>query len=137
MAMGPRDEYRSNSPNPTTGLRWALALVSVVAVAAAITAVTLWLNPRHVEQAPPSEKASTGVPRADLEQITGQNLRLQYPGPPVRITCPGDLPAKVGASEDCVLRRSGEDFRLTITITAVASPTDVNWRFTLGEKLPG
>lgn len=106
-------KYRSNSPaNPTTGLRWALALVSVVAVAAAITAVTLWLNPRHVEQAPPSEKASTGVPRADLEQITGQNLRLQYPGPPVpgspapviyrprlahpRTACSGD-PVKISA----------------------------------------
>ncbi|MGV1089090.1 MAG: DUF4333 domain-containing protein [Mycobacterium sp.] len=137
MSMGPRDEFRTSYKDPTTGLRWALALVSVIAVAAVITAVTLWLNPRHVEQAPPSEKASTGVPRADLEQITGQNLRLQYPGPPVRITCPDDLPAKVGSAEDCVLRRSGEDFRLTITITGVTSPTDVNWRFTLGEKLPG
>ena len=137
MTMGPRDEFRSSYPDATIGLRWALALVSVIAVAAVITAVTLWLNPRQVEQAPPIDTAPTGVPRADLEQITGQNLRLQYPGPPVRITCPGDLPAKVGAAEDCVLRRSGEDFRLTITITAVTSPTDVNWRFTLGEKLPG
>jgi hypothetical protein len=97
--------------------------------------VTLWLKPRHVSQAPPTENASTGVPRADLEQITGQ-LRLQkFPGPPVRITCPVDLPAKVGASEDCVLRRFGDEFRLTIT--AVTSPTDANWTYQLGEKIPG
>jgi len=135
---GPRDEYRSSYPDPATGLRWALALMSVIAVAAVIAAVTLWLKPRHVEQAPPGEeKASTGVPRADLEQITGQELRQKFPGPPVRITCPGDLPAKVGASEDCVLRRFGQEFRLSITITAVTSPTDANWSFTLGEKLPG
>ena len=133
---GPRDEHTSSYPDSTTGLRWALALVSVVAVAAVIVAVTLWLKPRHVEQAP-GEQASTGVPRADLEQITGQEFRQKFPGPPVRITCPGDLPAKVGASEDCVLRRFGEEFRLTITITAVTSPTDARWRFTLGEKIPG
>ena len=135
---GPRDEYRSSYPDPTTGLRWALALVSVIAVAAVIVAVTLWLKPRHVEQASQDEKkASTGVPRADLEQITGQELRLKFPGPPVRISCPGDLPAKVGATEECVLRRFGNDFRLTITATSVVSPTDVNWSFTLGEKIPG
>lgn len=137
MAMGPRDEFRSSYRDPATGLRWALALVSVIAVAAVIGAVMLWLNPRHVEQAAADEKkASTGVPRADLEQITGQELRLKFPGPPVRISCPGDLPAKLGASEECVLRRFGNDFRLTITVTSVASPTDVNWSFTLGEKLP-
>jgi hypothetical protein len=77
------------------------------------------------------------VPRADLEQSTGQELRQKFPGPPVRITCPGDLPAKVGASEDCVLRRFDQEFRLTITITTVTSPTDASWTFTLGEKLPG
>ena len=137
MAMGPRDEFKSSYPDPTTGLRWALAAVSVIAVAAVITAVTLWLKPRHVEQAPPKEKASTGVPRADLEQITGQELRQKFPGPPVRITCPGDLPAKVGASEDCVLRRFGQEFRLTITITTVTTPTDATWTYKLGEKLPG
>ena len=152
MTIGPRDEHRSSYPDPTTGLRWALALVSVIAVAAVIAAVTLWLKPRHVEQGhieqgpveqghveepPAKEKAATGVPRADLEQITGQDLRLQFPGPPIRITCPDDLPATVGASEDCVLRRSGDEFRLTITITKVTSPTDASWRFTLGEKLPG
>ena len=92
-------------------------MVSLIAVAAVIAAVTLWLKPRHVEQAAPEEKASTGVPRTDVEQITGQELRLKYPGPPVLITCPGDLPAKVGASEDCVLRRFGQEFRLKITIT--------------------
>ena len=137
--MSPRDEYRSSYRDPTTGLRWALALVSVIAVAAVITAVTLWFKPRHVEQAPPDEKkaSASGVPRADVEQITGQELRQKFPGPPVRITCPGDLPAKVGATEDCVLRRFGQEFRLTITVTTVTSPTDVNWSWTLGEKLPG
>jgi hypothetical protein len=138
--MGPRDEYKSGYPPSTTGLRWALAVVSVIAIAAVIAAVTLWLNPRYVErqveQPPPEEKASTGVSRADLEQITGQELRLKFPGPPVRITCPDDLPAKVGASEDCVLRRNNQEFRLTITITTVKSPTDANWTFKLGEKLP-
>jgi len=137
MAMGPRDEFKSSYPDPTTGLRWALAAVSVIAVAAVIAAVTLWLKPRHVEQPPPKEKASTGVPRADLEQITGQLLLQKFPGPPVRITCPDDLPAKVGASEDCVLRRFGGEFRLTITITSVTSPTDANWTYKLGEKIPG
>lgn len=143
--MGPRDEYRSAYPDSTKGLRWALALVSVIAVAAVIAAVTLWLNPRHIEQAPPSERTeqappteepSTGVPRTDLEQITAQELRLQFPGPPVRITCPpGNLPAEMGASVDCVLKRSGDSFRLTLTVTGVRSPTDAIWNIKLGEKI--
>ena len=78
--MGPRDEYKSSYRDSTTGLRWALAAVSLIAVAAVITAVTLWLKPRHVEQAPPKEQAPTGVPRADLEQITGQLLLQNFPG---------------------------------------------------------
>jgi VCBS repeat-containing protein len=32
--------------------------------------VTLWLKPRHVEQAPPKEQAPTGVPRAGLSVST-------------------------------------------------------------------
>ena len=95
MAIGPRDEFRSSYPDPTTGLRWVLAVVTVIAVAAVVTAVTLWLKPRHVEQAPPEVKASTGVPRADLEQITGQELRQKFPGPPVRITCPVICPPRL------------------------------------------
>jgi hypothetical protein len=138
--MGPRDEFRSSSSETITRLRWALTVMSVIAVAAAIVAVTLWLKPRDVErvveQVQPAEKAPTGVSRDDLEQVTGQELRLKYPGPPVRITCPDDLPAKVGASEDCILRRNNQNFRLKITITHVISPTDANWTFTLGEKIP-
>ena len=137
MAMGPRDEYKSNYRDPTTGLRWALAVVSVVAVAAVIAAVTLWLKPRHVEQAPPAEKASsaapTGVARADLEQITGQMLVQKFPGPPVRITCPDDLPAKVGATEDCVLRRFGEKFHLTVNHHLGHFAHRANWRYTLSD----
>ena len=144
-SRGPRDEYRSDYPDSTTGLRWALAVVSVIAVAASIAAVTLWFKPRHIEQAPPNakaeqapptEEAPVGVPRADLEQITAQELRQQFPGPPVRITCPPDpLPAKIGATEDCVLKRFGDEFRLTLTITAVRSPTDAVWNIKLGEKI--
>ena len=70
-------------------------------------------------------------------EITGQLLLQKFPGPPVWITCPDDLPAKIGASEDCALRRFGGQFRLTITIAAVTSPTDANWTYQLGEKIPG
>jgi hypothetical protein len=55
---------------------------------------------------------------------------------PPAASCPGDLPAEVGASEDCVLRRFGQEFRLTITITEVTSPTDASWTYKLGEKMP-
>lgn len=123
-----------------------MAVVSVIAVAAVITAVMLWTKPRHVEQAPPNEKAeqaapsktpATDVPRADLEQFTGQELRQRFPGPPIRITCPGDLPAKAGATQDCVLRRSNEDFRLTLTITSATSPFDAVWSTAVGERISG
>jgi flagellar basal body-associated protein FliL len=89
--MGPRDEHRSGYRDSAKGLRWALALVSVIALAAVIAAVTLWLKPRHAEQSATEQHAEQAPP----------------------------------------------EFRPTITITKVTSPSDVNCPVKLGEKLPG
>ena len=47
--------------------------------------------------------------------------------------CPGDLPAEVGASEDCVLRRFGEKFHLTVNHHLGHFAHRANWRYTLSD----
>jgi hypothetical protein len=147
--MGPRDEFRSSYRDSTRHLVWALVIVSVIALAAVVAAVTLWLRPRPAEQSRSAEPQPTEprrtqqqqpanvVPRADLEQITGQDIRLKFPGPPVRITCPADLPVRIGASVDCALRRGNDNnrFRLTLTITKGTSPINADWSWRLGDKI--
>ena len=129
--MGPRDEFRPSYPTPNNGLRWALAVMSVIAVAAVITAIAVWVNTR------PVERSANTVPRSDLEQITGQEVRQKFPGPPVVILCPEDPPRRIGASVDCVMKRAGRQSGITIEITQINSPTDVLWHWTLGPEING
>lgn len=126
-SMGPRDEFRSSYPRSNRGLIWALVTVSVLALAAGITALALW-------QSRPTTRTDT-VPNNEVEQITSQEIRQQFPGPPVVVTCPDQLRPKVGAAEECVMKRLDRKYRLTIELTQVRSPTDVNWRWELGDEI--
>lgn len=129
--MPPRDEFRSPYKSPNAGLRWALAVVSVIAFAAVITSVALWVKSR------PAEHIEGAVPRGDLEQITGQEVRQKFPGSALLISCPSDLPPQIGASEDCVMKRGGRKYRITLHMTDVKSASDATWHWTLGEELTG
>jgi len=126
--MGPRDELGSAYPGSNKGLIWALVVMSVIALAAGITALALWQSR--------STKRTDTVPNNEVEQITSQEVRQKFPGAPVVITCPDQLRPKLGASEECVMKRSGQQYGITIEIIQVNSPTDVNWRWTLGSEIP-
>jgi DnaJ-class molecular chaperone len=82
-----------------------------------------------------STNAQPTVPKGDLEQITGQQVREQSGGGPVVITCPGDLPIHLGASEQCVLAQDGKHFAITIKITKVKSTNDASWDWQVGQQL--
>jgi hypothetical protein len=82
-----------------------------------------------------STQSQAAVPKGDLEQITAQQVREQSGGGPVVITCPGDLPIKLGATEQCILAQDGKRFHLTIRITKATSPDDATWDWQVGEQL--
>ena len=76
------------------------------------------------------------VPRSDLEQITGQQVREQSGGGPVVITCPSDLPIELGAKVKCALAQDSKRFEITITITEARSANDAKWSWEVGRQLP-
>ncbi|WP_241473852.1 DUF4333 domain-containing protein [Mycolicibacterium neoaurum] len=76
------------------------------------------------------------VPRSDLEQITGQQVREQSGGGPVVITCPNDLPIELGAKVKCALAQDSKRFEITITITEARSANDAKWSWEVGRQLP-
>ncbi|BBZ10617.1 DUF4333 domain-containing protein [Mycobacterium branderi] len=82
-----------------------------------------------------SSQSQAAVPKGDLEQITAQQIREQSGGGPIVITCPGDLPIKLGATEQCVLAQDGKRFHVTIRITKATSPNDATWDWQVGEQL--
>jgi hypothetical protein len=75
------------------------------------------------------------VPKGDLEQLTGQQIRSQEGGGPIVVNCPGDLPVELNASEQCIIAQDGKHFRLTITVTKVKSPTDAIWDWKVGPEI--
>ncbi|WP_369407288.1 DUF4333 domain-containing protein [Mycobacterium noviomagense] len=83
-----------------------------------------------------SAPAQPAVPKGDLEQITAQQIREQSGGGPVVINCPGDLPIKLGATEQCVLAQDGKHFHLTIRITKATSPDNASWDWQVGDEIP-
>lgn len=77
--------------------------------------------------------AQPAVPKRDVEQITAQLIRDKSGGGPYVITCPGDLPIKLGANMRCVLAdQQGTHRELTVTITKADSPNNAAWDWEVG-----
>lgn len=77
------------------------------------------------EQAVPGT-GQLAVAKADVEEQAATELAAQVGRRPAAITCPSDLPARVGATLRCTLHDDGTTFGLTVTVTAVAG-TDVKF----------
>lgn len=104
-----------------------------------LTACHVSIGTRTATSAPSTTATSASsqpaVPKRDLEQITAQQIREQSGGGPVVITCPNDLPIKLGATEQCVLAQDGKHFALTIKITKATSPNDATWDWQVGKEI--
>ena len=60
------------------------------------------------------------VPRGDVEAQAARQLAASTGRPPPDVVCPGDLPAKKGATLACVLTADDNArYRVTIAVTAV------------------
>jgi hypothetical protein len=62
------------------------------------------------------------VPRAELEHKVAQSLGAAVHRAPPNISCPGDLPGKVGAAVHCVLSVAGgsDRFGVLVRVTSVS-----------------
>lgn len=118
---------------------------SGTALLATLAASTMLLSGCHVTVGTPttttpsttttSSAAQGAVPLNDLQQITAQQVREKSGGGPVVITCPRDLPIRLGASEQCVLAQDGKQFEITIKITKATSPNDASWDWQVGKQI--
>lgn len=76
------------------------------------------------------------IPKADVEQITAQLIRGKSGGGPYVITCPDNLPIKLGATMQCVLAdQQGIHRELTITVSKADSPNDATWDWEVGKEI--
>ncbi len=108
---------------------------------AVLAAPVLMMTGCHVSigtgPAPRAEHGRSAIPKSDVEQLTAQQIRDKVGDAPFVITCPADLPARVGATEECVLNRDGKRFRLTVEISEVTAAGKVHWDYELGGEITG
>lgn len=90
----------------------------------------------------PSSTTTSGasepvIPRAKIEQNTGDQIKAQHPDKPVAISCPADLPQRNGASEKCLLTSGADQYPVTVTVNGVGTPagTSVDWQ--IGHVIEG
>lgn len=57
------------------------------------------------------------VSQATVEHNVSQQLAAEVHQPPPAVSCPDDLPAKVGAKMTCVLTPQGATTRFDVTVT--------------------
>ena len=73
------------------------------------------------------------VDRADVEEQVSTQLGAQVGREPEDITCPGDLPAVVGATLSCVLTDGGDQLDVALEVTGVDG-ADVSFDIEVGEQ---
>jgi Domain of unknown function (DUF4333) len=83
-----------------------------------------------------SSNAAPTVPKRQLEDTTADQIQHNT-GKRPQVACPTDIPAKAGATADCVATAwNGQRFKLTITITKMTSPSDGEFHYHIGAQLP-
>lgn len=83
-----------------------------------------------------SVAAGPTIPKRDVEQVTAQLIREKSGGGPYVISCPNDLPIKMGASMQCVVADQAHvHHELTVTITKADSPNNATWDWEVGKEI--
>lgn len=74
---------------------------------------------------------SAAVPATDVQTQISEQLAAQVGQTPDSVTCPGDLPAEVGATLTCQLTAGSEQLPVMVTVTSVEG-TDVKFDIEVG-----
>ncbi len=83
--------------------------------------------------------STPSVSRSDLEHQVSQGLAAAVHRAPPNISCPGDLPGRVGATEHCVLSVTGASDRYSVLVRVTSvSGSHVHMHFQVATSpLPG
>lgn len=113
------------------------ALLGAVVVTSATGGCSTGTAPSSTTTSGASAAAEPVVPKAKIEQNTGDQIKVQHPGKPVEVSCPADLPERNGASEKCLLTSGAEQYPVTVTVNGVGTPagTSVDWQ--IGHLIEG
>lgn len=66
---------------------------------------------------------SATVAQENVEGQIAQQLAEQVGETPDSVSCPGDLPAEVGAKMECTLTEGGQTLGVTVTVTSIEGST--------------
>lgn len=75
---------------------------------------------------------SAAVPAVDVQTQISEQLAAQVGQAPDSVTCPGDLPAEVGATMTCELTAGKDQLPVMVTVTSVDG-TNVAFDIEVGE----
>ena len=75
------------------------------------------------------------VPKSQVEKITAQQWQAQIGGDPVSVSCPADLPMKLGATEDCIGTQGNVRYPIKIKVNHANPPNDAKWDWEVGQPM--
>jgi hypothetical protein len=112
----------------------ALNTRTMVAAGVLVAAGLLGACSAHVEVGTPSSSSPTstspaappGVSKEKLAAVVKQRLEEKVGKKADSVVCNGDLPAQVGATQQCVLTDGADQYRVTVTASTV-NGDDVNF----------
>lgn len=81
-----------------------------------------------------TDSGTPAVAQADVEQQVSDELAAQVGQTPDDITCPGDLPAEVGATMTCLLTAGTDTIDVYLTVTTVDG-TDVGYDIKVADQV--
>lgn len=81
-----------------------------------------------------SAAAGPAVPRAKVEQITAEQIS-KSDGIPIEVSCPEDLPMRLGATEQCTATRDGKRYEVAITVNKADPPMSADWDWKVVSEL--
>jgi ABC-type glycerol-3-phosphate transport system substrate-binding protein len=100
---------------------------SMVAAGVLVAAGLLGACSGHVEVGTPSSSSATsttpaaapGVSKEQLASVVKQRLEEKVGKKADAVVCDGDLPARVGAKQQCILTDGADQYRVTVTASDV------------------
>lgn len=92
------------------------------------------LKPPTSSAAGSAAAAGPAVPRAQVEKITAEQIS-KSDGMPIDVSCPEDLPMRLGATEQCTAMRDGKRYEVAITVNKADPPMSANWDWKVVSEL--
>ena len=122
LASNDQDAASSGEPpRSRRGLKILVGVVGLIVIAVSATvAVIVGNNSSHrVDATSTSTSHTPSVNKLDVANQVSMKLTDAAGNRPESVTCPNDLPAKVGAQVNCEMKTKNQTYNVNVTVTSV------------------